>query len=124
MKFSEYQAKVLLENTVSTKLIKNAIDLMNDFINYSVTDLSSDEKKQVIDNMNASIDGTIGNTVSIIGTSEFVKDGKYNKQVNMSIELKFEGISDVTEGGEDTTDVTANDAETDVATEEVPVEEK
>lgn len=92
--FRAYAERLLNEEKVSSKLIKNTIDLLHDFIYHVKAELSSDERKQVVDNLEVSVDSMNGDSVSLNGTAEFVKNGKYNKTAKFSVELKFEGIED------------------------------
>jgi len=95
LKMSEFRAyaeRLLNEEKVSSKLIKSTIDLLHDFIYHVKAELSSDERKQVVDNLEVSVDSMNGDSVSLNGTAEFVKNGKYNKTAKFSVELKFEGI--------------------------------
>jgi len=105
MSFKDYAEKVLYEEKVSSKLMKNAIDILNDYVYYVKADLSSDERKQVVDNLEVAVESVEGNSVKLNGSAEFVKDGKYNKKANFSVELKFEGISDEGSEGGDITNV-------------------
>lgn len=92
--FRQYAERVLNEEKVSSKLIKSTIDLLHDFIYHVKAELSVDERKQVVDNLEVSVDSMNGDSVSLNGTAEFVKNGKYNKTAKFSVELKFEGIED------------------------------
>lgn len=92
--FRAYAERLLNEEKVSSKLIKNTIDLLHDFIYHVKAELSSDERKQVVDNLEVSVDSMNGDSVSLNGTAEFIKNSKYNKTAKFSVELKFEGIED------------------------------
>jgi len=94
MSFRNYADKLMYEEKVSSKLMKNAIDILNDFVYYVKGDLSNDERKQIVDNLEVSVDGVEGNSVKLNGVAEFVKNAKYNKKVVFSVELKFDGIQD------------------------------
>lgn len=123
MGFSDYRKQVLTESAISAKITKNAIDLLNDYIYAIKTDLSEDERKQIVQNMTITIDSELGKSVSMTGVGEFIQGGKYNKQANFSIKLDYTGISDAgvgpDEGGSDET-LPDEDVATD---EEIPTED-
>lgn len=122
MGFIDYRNKVLKENAISSKIAKNAIDLVNDYIYSIEAELSEDERKQIVQNMRITIDTQSGDYVRMTGIGQFIQNGKYNKQANFSIELKFGGITD--EGvTPDTPEVIDNPEDTAEVDAEVPEEE-
>jgi len=100
MSFREYAEKVLNEEMVSSKLIKNAIDILHDYVYYVNADLSKDERKEIIDNLEVTVDSIKGNSVTLNGVAEFIKNNKVSKSASFSIELKFNGVEDGVEDGD------------------------
>lgn len=109
--FRNYAERVLNEERVSSKLIKNTIDLLHDYIQYVKADLSKDERKDVIDNLEVTVDSISGESVSLTGSGEFIKDGKYNKKAMFSVTLNYDGVqgADDSDDNESTIDMNADE---------------
>ena len=110
-KFSAFARRTLNEELVASKLLKSVVDIMTDYI-YSIDGetLSTDEKKQVIENLKVEMGSEGGAGTTLKGTSSFMKGGKVSTEFDATVSITHNiGTAEATmpapgaeEGGEKT----------------------
>jgi len=97
-KFTEFVNQKLLKEEakkVSTNLLKNIIDVMKEYVTTEY-DLSEDEKMQIINNMEISVEehgkGILTNSPKFVATSKYNESEGKSTPVEITIEIVTEKI--------------------------------